>query len=377
MMKKEKYKTVVPTLTPAVFEFVKKFPMDAKATVTLPKELGGNCITVEGKGFLKFGFSPTEDPKLLSVSLKDIRLNIMSFEFGGLMAVKGFDLCLGDFRHERSHGMLNVETEELSFIFELVLSPELIPELKKLDVFSEFDFSITEKGKMNIWTGEFETHAEMFYLPRGIQVSGGQFGGGCRTSVDLYINVMHSRFDQPRRHIEEVWICPGDRVGLFWESSDDVSSCDLDHGIGTVSPDGHTDVSPTSDTTYTITAHGDCDERDDVEVHVIGEGDEYTLITQPDYETGVWNIHLPEEICSPGIIITSIRPAPCSLGAGFWNDWSCQKIDPDGTTRYFNIRGRMSPGDIPLAGDWTFAPIIPGTYTVQGPACFIVTLKCS
>lgn len=371
----ERMATQCPTVAPTIFEFIKKFPMDAEATLTIPKELGGDSATVEGKGFMKFGFSPTEDPEVLSVSLKDIRLKVMPFDCGEI-ATDEFDLCLGDFRHERSHGTLNIESKELSFTFVLVLTPEMIPALKELGVSSEVELTIKEEGEMDIWTGAFETHAETFQLPGGIKVSGGQFGGGCKTDVDLYINVIHARFDIPRRHIKEVWICPGDRVELIWESSSDVSSCDLDEGIGTVPTNGHIDVTPTSDTEYTITAHGKCDETDDVEVHVIEAGDEHNLVAMPDYRTGVWGLNLPVEICSPSIIITSIRPAPCFWGASVWPSWACGKIDPDGTTTYFDIIGRTSPGDIPLAGDWSFVPIVPGTYTQQGNICFITSLRC-
>lgn len=360
---------------PTIYEFVKKFPMNARATLSFPTELGENCLTVKGKGLMKFGFSPTEDPNILSVTLKDFRLKIMAFELKGFK-VDEFNLTLGDIKYEDFHGMLKIDDKEISLAFIIVLSPEIIPALKELGVFTDCEIMITEKGKIDIWTGEFETHSDPFYLPARILASGCQFCSGCQTSVNLYLNVITPGFDKPRRYIKEVWICPREKVGLFWESSNDVSSCDLKPGIGTVSLNGHMDVSPTSDTIYTITADGDCEVEDSVEVHVIEEGDEYKLIARPNYETGVWNVNIPKEICSPNIIITSIRPVSCTAGP-VGNAWACQKIDIDGNTTYFDIIGRTSPGDIPLAGDWTFVPIVPGGYYPQSDACFIATLRCN
>ena len=352
-----------------IFEIKRKFPM--RATGTIFSEGVKTKIPMKGVGFWTLVFMPTRNPRILNISVKEINLKMLPFELIG-RKIESLNVSLHEAQLEQSYGTLDVETHDININLAFVLTSEIIPVMSKLG-FSELPIAITESGKMDIMTGEFETHAKQFNLSGGIGALFGQ--SGCKTSVSLYINAVYQGFDKPTKGIKEVWICPGDTVALFWESSDDVSKCSIDHGIGTVNPNGQRNEQPKTNTTYEITASGDCENHDDVKVWVVEPGDIYTIIATPNVETGTWNCNIPQELCHPSIFITSITPVACNQGGSTYRDWACMKIDPDGNTRFFNISGRTSPGRMPLAGDWTFSLNAKG-YIPTGNACFEATISC-
>jgi hypothetical protein len=204
---------------------------------------------------------------------------------------------------------------------------------------------------------------------------GDQFDS-CGTQVRQFCISLEA--PESRHCPSEVWICPGDTATLYWTVTNDVTSAEIDHDIGSVDvPSGSISVSPETDTTYKLTAHSDCDTASDtVNVWVTNPGDKRSLSAHPDYSRGIWYIDVDPRTTSPDIIITSITPISCGPGYAAWPEWACEKTDLDGRVWNFNILGRTSPGDVPLVGSWVFAPLDSGEYLPQSNACFEVTLRC-
>ncbi len=200
----------------------------------------------------------------------------------------------------------------------------------------------------------------------------------------------------PCESAANVYICPGEDVYLWWQSSNDVASAEITPDVGSVAPSGNTIVRPTQTTDYTITVRNECERTADVHVHVVQAGDVIRIIANPVRDLARWQFDAPPALFSPSIRITAIEPVcaggcfvhqpvilgypylSCGGGTTLCNGlWAGTKQDPDGTLTYFNTNISMPillPG-VPLAGTWQFVPIAPA-WEYQGFAYFDLTATC-
>ncbi len=367
--------------------FIREFPILMKATLFLGDELGGGDVVVEGSGNMTFSFEPTSDPGILALGLEHIEVALSPFELPrtpdpnagvGEIGLGSEDFALDDF-----YGVLDTTTGEVSLRVVFTLDPDKIPRLQDWGILAPLQVVAVERGIMDVEEGRLETHAEPFDLGRGgirlLTVFGGQHSS-CGTDIHKFCvstskaPLSSGLFDCP----SEAWICPGDSAILYWDVSDDVSSAEITPDVGSVSLwAGQVSVSPSVDTKYKLVAKGDCERQRSVTVRVIAPGRPRQLSATPNRETGVWSVKVSPQTTSPSIEITSIKTVPCGFGAGVVSPWICQKTDPDGFVRVFNVFAQAtSPAAMPLVGLWEFIPDVPGTYVPNANACFEVTMRC-
>jgi hypothetical protein len=191
---------------------------------------------------------------------------------------------------------------------------------------------------------------------------------------------------------KEVYICPGEVVTVAWGVSSDVTAANVS-SIGTVAiPKGFKNVSPTENSTYTLTAQGKCTRTDSCSVHVIKEGSKAVISaalisvppkpnanTPPQY---YWEANLSESVWSPNIVFTSIRML--KFADVKWNQstvWKFIKADTDGTVHDFPVTWDFTtpwPTPLPAPGNWKLY-MIGGEYPNAGIppfASFEVTMRC-
>lgn len=370
-----------------LFSFSREFPMDINAKLEFGKELGGGSTMVKGSGVMAFDFEPTTNPEILLMRLRDMEINLASFDFqltkDEKIKIDGIKLNSQNFDLQTFEGTLNTVTKDVSLKFTIILYPNQFPILEKFKVFAPIRLVANEKGRMDIKTREFETHAEGFSLGSGVlkfaTIYGGQFGCG---PPEMEFCVTTDVIPDKRGCPKEVWICPGEKAILYYQvsSNADPASITISPNVGNVNFNGQVEVSPLSDTEYVLFARknndNDCTAEERVTVRVVESGDRRLLSATPDFTRCLWSLTIPAETTSPNIEVTSIKTVECGFGYGVISHWFCTKTNVDGFVYQFDIFDYpTSPGVIPLVGTWQFVPDVIDCRP-QNNACFEVTLRC-
>ena len=219
-------------------------------------------------------------------------------------------------------------------------------------------------------------------------VIAGSLSGDCQTTGDVYI-------------------CPGESATLCWQSSEDVKTVSIS-SIGTVSNSGTQLVTPSSTTTYKLSATGgECNITREITVFVVTDGMGIDINAPPNPNCECWETQIPSDRCSQKIAVTSLSPMCAGgcymhlieespqdpfenlvpddnvlqkqcLGGPCLSAWDGKKKDIDGHLSFFSVRG--SPVDIPdypLAGSWQFRPDPYEFHVGRGNALFEQTVTCN
>lgn len=389
------------------FPFRKSYAWTAQITVDLPEELGSERRVLQVNGEKTIEFYSIEDPDRAALKLINLRLSLSGADlvlrrpgFQWMRQIRIPELIIGSdtIDLKGSEGFVDLHTGAFTLQFTIRLTPAIVPLLEQYQV-KELPVLVQEAGRLDLGEGtEYNSWLRFSVAPEysdKFQFGSWSWKSSCKTETMICATLDGSSCKSPGT----VYICPGDDVHLWWESSDDVKQASISPNVGSVSPSGHIVVHPTSPTDYTITVQGECKCSAKVHVHVVKEGDIIDIAALPTPSAECWQYDMPETLCSKSIRITSISPQ-CGLGCfvhqppilkypylncggGAICDglWSVLKKDPNGhlhsTTTGSAYTGplRVDLKDWPFAGTWQFWPLAK-PYKFQGNAYFRLTAKC-
>lgn len=412
----EKAATELPELP-----FINKFPMYCEATIFYPAQLGGGSQTISGSGYFDLLFEATDLPNKATVLLKDCELTVPSF--GAQLDVNGdgipevietgeIVLRLEDFDAEASTGTIDLETGDIAMTFALSMRPEAIPLFQRFGI-EPAPIHITERGKMDMRTGDFETHAGIFPLtflmpdgsPVVFQVKGGQTK--CNKNavyVNLSVNVNDPYNFGIRTGVKKVWICEGEGVRLIWDTGVNVQRATLFPGNINIkptnlgkypAPPGQRIIKGIKTSTVFLMEVIGCTGTDEettysdwVVVNVVRPGWDFHREAKRLKEWS-WELNLLPDEYSPSIRVKHIK-LQVHQGSCTWHaNWDLTKSDPTGkpTIKFrkpFDLKTRKTdwtdiPQRFPLAFHYEFVPasgVLPNNPKQDLCLIFLVSDKC-
>ena len=279
--------------------------------------------------------------------------------------------------------------------YDLRIPPMLKPLVKQFQI-DNVSLFVQEAGQLKL---DESKHLDAWFRitdknqPEGKALFAFWGSKGCETWTEICATLDGSQC----RTGGDVYICPGDDVYLWWNSSTDVINASITPNVGQVNPHDHTKVNPTNTTDYEImvSGPGQCTDSATQHVKVFNPGESLELIVPPKPQIESWQITIPLSHCSENIVITGIEPkcgAPCfihnppilnylymkcsnnTMCNGFW---SGKKEDINGQLHFFETGLLLSKlSDIPLAGTWTFVPLVQIGANFTGNAYFTLYGKC-
>jgi hypothetical protein len=224
-----------------------------------------------------------------------------------------------------------------------------------------------------------------------LTIIGGQGGevGTCDATVALGVAPVTAGpavLDIPAGQAPKaVWICPGTKVVLLWDSTDSGTwTVDIEPDLGTRPPHGYQLIpDPASlnaklklpidrSTKYSAdTQGGACiDAHDEVSINVVSAGDEFEQKATYQPEFGYWSAYLPPQVYDQTIKVSDViidTGQPDSITHSNWRvDHKFPGTPPVGTplptlNAWFTVAGAHT-----LPGEYIFTPMPYGTKLPQG-----------
>jgi hypothetical protein len=369
-----------------------RFPsMRAHATVQASKKAGGDRFELDGSGMMVFAIRNTTNPKEMAVAVRDLRIDFEPTKIDvpklGTVNIPRFTVTECDLDLDRTQGTWYRSKRAVKLELAIRLDPDRFPIMRGLGFTEPVTVVAVESGRLDWERGRrMETHAEPFTLPPPLDfltVSAGQFDV-CPIEADLRVATDCAKAEELRA--TEIWICPGDEVCLVWEVSGNPTSVTLDPG-GAVSASDSKMVHPNSTTTYSVTGKdGDCDDRAQVTVRVVREGESIFNMSADwnPWENCVWRVEIPAALVGKSVMAVEMRHVKCDGGVGTWPEWGYHHTEPGGNIFSGNIvvDDWRDITDQPLAGTWRFSPVgisncrPPTDSSGWEPACFEIRLGC-
>lgn len=386
--------------------FRKSYAWKAQMTVDMPIQLGREQRVFHPKGEMTFEFLPMDDPDRAALKLIDFSLTLPETDLVlstpdeyWMEPIHIPELTIGSdaIDLKGSVGFVELATGRFSLQFTIHLTPEVVPLLAKYQI-KEVPVLVQEAGKLDLGEGDkyFSWVSWVRFTVAPEYTGEFQFycGGSqapepkCPTKTSIFATLG----DPKEGHHTTVYTCPGERVGLWWSSSADVTQATISPDVGSVDPNDHIDVYPTSTTDYKITVKGECEREAQVRVHVIQEGEEIEIAAAPVSNATYWEYKMPVTCVSQNIKVTSIQPI-CGLNCFYQpvfeliflncgdymchGQWASLKEDPDGHLHSFTPSlVRINLPEIPWAGTWQFWAIGQIVRKAEGNAYFVITVKC-
>jgi hypothetical protein len=384
--------------------FKKTYKWDAQIWVELPKQLGRERRYFFAKGEKTFEFIELLESNRLRFKMVDLKINVQPTDLvvnrfpdsklKRQLKVPAVELSGDIFDYKNSIGYVDMKNGYFTLQYSINLSSKIFPILKNYDL-ENIPVIVQEGGKIDLNEGDFYQSNLRFIIDPNFKTDFQFYCGGGKGSCDTEVHLMIEGLYDPKARESTVYICPGEKITLVWQSSQDVTSANISPDIGNVNPRGTKDVYPTETTTYKIVATGDCKRDSSVKVVVIKEGTTLDIMASPGYKTDYWDYNMSVNSCSRNIVVTSIEPI-CGVNCAYfpaWNlwclncgnylchaQWALLKEDPDGHLRSISIvLVRINVPDVPLAGNWRFFAIgtEPPIALASGYGYFRLWLKCN
>lgn len=387
------------------------FRWSAVFTTEIPFGLSSERRSVSAFGTKTWKFLQTHVPQVAKLSPVDERITVRPitlFTVGPqrvrqLFQIPEFTISGSTIDSEKSFGYIELETGRFSYQFEISLTKEVLPILAKLGI-PDFRLLVQEGGVLpldNPEEGMVDASGQFFILQdesalNKLQTRSllGTFSK-CGTYAKLRATAGGDSEPHDKPPENTVYICPGEKVRLFWEYSDDVTHAEITPDVGVLSSSpGSTTVSPSNSTTYELKVTGSCSRTDKVKVVVVTGGTTTQLLLNYVPSRELFYLSIPREFVSDSVRVTSLQPA-CMLGCFIHEPpiinylyldcgnylcngaWNLQKIDIDGFVSNYSIWNNLIPVDYrPLAGEYKALPQHTGTKRWFGSGLFIATLGC-
>jgi hypothetical protein len=381
----------------------KTFEWDAKLRINLPGRVFRRPIELAVSGEMDVSLVETRESETaeLRIVRESIKVQPLSF-----LADLGPDLLrrlaegpqITIVRRGPSAGdigYVNLNTGSFVHSARLTLSRNEVPALNILGV-DEIDVVVHQAGHMNLSaaqkSGALAAYLQFTVEPRlltgtALQISG--FGSKCATTTTICATTDGTQCTT--KHT--VYICPGESVYLWWQSSSDVKVASIRPDVGDVAPTGSIQVKPTQSTTYQITARGQCEVSDTVDVKVVDSPIPIDVAIPYHIKLEKFYLAIPKQFVSSMLFVRSVTPEcgwdcfmhdppilgyqylRCSDGTLCNGYWTVEKIDYDGHVHDFSLGPMTIPVDFPYGGEWTLVPLhIVGP--LKGNAYLKVTVAC-
>ena len=282
----------------------------------------------------------------------------------------------------------------------------MLPILAKLGI-PDFHLLVKEGGVLPLDNPEesaVDAYGQFFILEKDVSPKGFPppkrlgffYKQSCKTSAQLTATIEGTGRPNESPLNNQVLICPGTPVELFWEYSEDVTHAEITPEIGTLSSNsGSRTVTPTATTTYKLTVTGSCTRTYTIQVVVLTSDSTWDLtISYNPYEKCFYH-DLKPGFVDNSLKIISLRPAcilncfihrpdpidyymylECPGGTLCNGAWDLIKTNPDGSSDSCSIFNNEVPFNQPLAGVYRLLPesIIGEMF---GYALLIAKLTCS
>lgn len=399
------------------FPFQKNYKWTAQVNVDLPAQLGSEKRIFQLNGEKTIEFGEHKDASKASIklvnqiiNLDDIVIYLTKPSIFLAMPVKIPHLSLNSELIDFKSVSGEVELKTGLFVLQFIMNipSKLIP-LLKAEGIDQLPILIQEAGKLDLDEGSSYSSLLRFSVGSKYQKQFQIHCGGGKTSCATDVNLVAAVGDsQSKEGGQTLWICPGDKVALWWYASSDVTSlridADVGSSIGAVPLSGYKVVNPTQTTKYTIVAIGDCERKASVTVNVVTDGTRLDMCASPIQQgknvTVYWEYIMSSNCVSKSIVVTSIKPS-CAPSCFYYpmfdwtyldcpgcvscegtnlchGNWAMLKTDSDGHLRSATINlFRIDLPNIPLAGTWNFFSLGIEVLTTSGTANFTLTLKCN
>ena len=392
--------------------FERRFAFFPQAMVYLP---GLRVpVSVQGAGWIKLGFEASDQPGVLRVALRDAKLRLAPFLFPMDIDQDGQRECLelcdvqidgSGFDREASRGHLDLKSGDFRLIFAYTITPKQVPLLGQLGKENDREVRIVveDRGRMDLERGTFEIHGGIKEVDSG-PLAGAWIRGGGPGRIDYdepppstirlkVVIATPGRGSCQDGGADQVWICPGDRILLCWESSSDVVSVDLDPGGYTGLPRSgvrfETPATPAPgaprQVVYNVRTNGGNTPGTEDSVVVTFYGGEALGPYQanPDRIARRWSLSIPPESVSGRIEVNQVQIE--THGCLNWGNFFLEHIPapppagPGGGPDFGGTLTGLGPARVtpfPAAGTWNFYAQPSGTTAPpdaadsQLPVCF-------
>jgi hypothetical protein len=215
----------------------------------LPNVLGGECRHFFVKGKRTLEFTASERENCANIRVVDFELilskTVLSIGHPSMLGKKPIyipDLQVNqnDLKLNGIQGIVNLQSGQFSLKLELMFPLHLLPGLKNYKIPEKLPVSIWEIGRLRV--GEFDKckslirfrqKPSVWDLPR---IPKSFFfwdctGTDCSTEGYISANLTGDPIDPRQQGHNEVEICPGEPVHLWWGCSKDVTSNKCNHQV--------------------------------------------------------------------------------------------------------------------------------------------------
>ncbi|MBI4672125.1 MAG: hypothetical protein HY741_10725 [Chloroflexi bacterium] len=308
-----------------------ELPMNLRALV-YPTPEGGRGVIARGSGFWTLRFEATRDKNIARVRIKDISVALdplfIPFDIdrdGMLECIEVDDLRLTarDFDLRRSGGEYDFRTGYITLNIRLVVRPDFLPQYKEFAA-QPIPFQFQERGWLDLTSGRFKTDAGTWTIPdgplAGLSIVGDQFTTEipCSATLSLGVGLKTSSFygKSAKQAPKKVWKCAKTPIILLWQATN-CTQVDIQPLLGVKNLTGYQELPDISNptlkdpvmksTAFTGETQGECDSvTDEVNVYVVGEGEEIsqTATYEPEYK--FWTAQLPDHTYDQNIKVSQI-----------------------------------------------------------------------
>lgn len=402
---------------PSEVGLFRKLPAEVTYRMTLAPPIavyppGSHVPTlIRGAGTVTLAYERIREPGKLSVRVKDLDLRILPFSFpldvdkdGKRESLELPALRIGKafLDLEASAGTLDLKTGDFDLNFAFAIAPKALPMLKELGL-DGVRFLVEDRGVMDLRTGAYEIHCGVVEIAEGplagyvIRAGGpGTLDSGSPSTVDLKLGVAGApdlRCSDIPSDQNRVIICPGDRVLLCWNSSQDVNSVDISPGVGTGLPaTGELVVMPPApgpgdpaEIVYRVTTNGGSTPGAEDTVTVVFYRGQVLgpYQAEPNRSTNNWSLEIPPTSLSGRIHVERVelvRSPGCLDWSRFFLEHQSATL-PGGIDYGGDLGGAIAV-PFPAAGTWYFTPrrdpprATPDPRDAQLPVCFQFAGAC-
>ena len=356
----------------------------------------GNLVS--GRGQWTLIFTPAQPGGRYRIAFDQLYFKFdpssrLEFDIDGdgdleLIDLGGFTVSSDDFNMENSGGEVDLATGTAHLHLDFCVEPHSLPQFAHLKDLAPIRFTLDENGHIDLERGSFEAHSQLWTLTEGT------FAGltiincmdklipytasPCAT-VAIGVNILSgstSAYDIPAGQApREVWICPGTKVKLVWDSTNQGTwTVRISPILGDQNPSGSQIIPDSlsgipelqkpitqSKTFVALTVGGNyLPAKDSVTINVISSGDEISQTAEYDAELHYWKATLPDHTYDRNIRVSQVIVDSGMADSVTWPGW---RIDhtyasekPVNTqVQALNTWENVKPSHS-LPGEYTFRP---------------------
>lgn len=373
-----------------------------------PNSDSGAGNIVSGRGLWTIRLNPAEAGSVFKLTFDRLWFKFdpssrLEFDFDRdgdleLIDLGGFIVSSDEFNMANSGGEVDLSTGQAHLFLDFTIEPASLPQFIHLKHLGKIRFTLHENGHIDFEHGCFETHSQLWTVPDG------PFAGmtiiNCmhlllpyeaspNATVTIGVTVLSgspTAYDIPAGQApKEVWICPGTKVKLVWDSTNKGTwVVNIKPILGDQKPQGYQFIPDaksaaaqlqkaiTQSTNFVATTVGGDyhPARDDVTINVVSSGDEISQTAEYDAELHYWRAYLPDHTYDRSIRVSQVIIDSGAKDSVTWPGWRMDHVygteKPVNTqmqaqNQWTNVKAAHS-----LPGEYTFRPMPSGSALPAG-----------